>query len=245
MLCSTAAIAIVLTLGQAARPPLLRNVSKIVALGDSITAAGTSPKGFLTLIGATLDSQFGAGAIEVVNAGIGGQKAPDMLMRFQTDVVDRHPQLVTISVGVNDVWHNFRNAAFNARVPSGDSGRGVALPLYIKDVEDMVSQAQKAGIQVVLLSPTLVYEDLNCAENSRLIEYVKAEHAISEKFHVPFINLNQVFRTVVADYQRQAEKRSLLLTVDGVHMNNAGNALMADQILKTLGISVPDTLAPH
>jgi lysophospholipase L1-like esterase len=245
MLALVAGLLMKSSIAQMSRPALLQNVSRIVMLGDSITELGGLPNGYVTLVTASLNEAFGKGAIEVVNAGISGQKAPDMQRRFQSDVLARHPQLVTISVGVNDVWHNFRNGEWTARVASGDSGFGVNLPDYIAKVEEMVSSAKNGSVQVVLLSPTLVYEDLSCSENVRLTEYCNAERKIASKYHVPFVDLNRAFREAVGDYQKFAGKRSLLLTVDGVHMNDAGNGLMAHQLLKTLGLESPDRVSPH
>ncbi len=215
----------------------LSQVHRVVMMGDSITQIGAGPKGYVTLVNQSLNTLH---PIEVINVGIGGQKAPDMLARFQRDVLDMKPDLFTLSVGVNDVWHNFRDFQKNLRIPTGDTGRGVLLPEYLKDVESMVEQAKAAGIKVVLLSPTLVYEDLDCAENKRMETYVKAEEALAKKEGVGFINLFRMCKASVAEYQKSAGRRQLLLTVDGVHMNDAGNALMADAILKYLGVPIPD-----
>lgn len=215
----------------------LSQVHRVVMMGDSITQIGAGPKGYVTLVNQSLNTLQ---PIEVINVGISGQKAPDMLARFQRDVLDKKPDLFTLSVGVNDVWHNFRDFQKNLRIPNGDSGRGVPLPEYLKDVESMVDQAKAAGIKVVLLSPTLVYEDLDCAENKRMENYVKAEEALAKKEGVGFINLFKMCKESVETYQKSAGRRQLLLTVDGVHMNDAGNALMADAILKYLGVAIPD-----
>ncbi len=222
----------------------LRRVHRIVMMGDSITAMGGSPKGYVTLVDASLDASRPAEPFTVTNVGIGGQKAPDMLARFQKDVIDRHPDLVTISVGVNDVWHDFRDFAANRRDPSGNLGRGVKLPDYLKGVEAMIDLARGAGAQVVLLSPTLVYEDLDSAENRRMATYVKAEEALARRKGVGFVNLFDLCRDTVRAYQKAAGKRQLVLTVDGVHMNDAGNALMADALLRFLGVAVPDGVSP-
>jgi lysophospholipase L1-like esterase len=56
--------------------------------------------------------------------------------------------------------------------------------------------------------------------------------------------LNSVFAKVVKAYQREAGKRQLLLTIDGVHVNDAGNALMADTILRYLQVPIPDQVRP-
>lgn len=223
--------------------PDLAKVHRIVMMGDSITQFGSGPKGYVTLVDETLDAFRPRDPFEVVNVGVSGQKAPQMLARFEKDVVDRHPDLVTISVGVNDVWHNFRDRAWKARVPAGDSGAGVTLPEYLKSVETMVDMAKSAGAQVVLLSPTLVFEDLDAAENKRMEAYVRAEEALAKRKGVGFVNLYRACADAVAAYQRVAGRRQLLLTVDGVHMNDAGNALMADSLLRYLGVPIPDHVA--
>lgn len=223
--------------------PDLANVHRIVMMGDSITQMGGSPKGYVTLVDQTLDATRPSDPFEVVNVGIGGQKAPDMLARFGRDVVDKKPDLVTISVGVNDVWHDFKDFAKNRRDPSGRLGRGVPLPQYLKSVETMIDMAKGTGAQVVLLSPTLVYEDLDGAENKRMETYVKAEEGLAKRKGVGFVNLYKACFDAVAAYQRSAGRSQLLLTVDGVHMNDAGNALLANGLLRYLGVPIPDNVA--
>jgi lysophospholipase L1-like esterase len=225
-------------------PKPLQGVHRIVMMGDSITQMGASPKGYVTLVRDTFAATYPESPIEVINVGIGGQKAPDMLARFQRDVIDKKPDLVTISVGVNDVWHDFRTPTWSGRVAEGNSGRGVPLPKYSVGVEAMIVAAKSAGIRVVLLSPSLIYEDLECAENRRLREYVAEEARLARQYRTGFINLHEVFRRVVRAYQREAGPRQLLLTTDGVHVNDAGNALIADSILRYLKVPVPNQVSP-
>jgi lysophospholipase L1-like esterase len=229
---------------EASLPEQLQRVHRIVMMGDSITQFGGPPKGYVALVEKTLAKDYPSAKLEVINAGISGEKSTDMHRRFQRDVLDRHPDLVTLSVGVNDVWHDFMTPEWTRRVPTGDSGRGVKLSIYIKEVEAMVSEARAARAKMVLVSPTLIYENLNCQENERLLQYVEAERRIARKHGILFIDLNRAFREAVAAYQRNAGETTLLLTVDGVHMNDQGNALMADTILHALGAAVPDTLKP-
>ena len=232
-----------LTLILLAKPDLAK-IHRVVMMGDSITQMGGSPKGYVTLVDQTLDASRPADPFEVVNVGIGGQKAPDMLARFQADVIDRKPDLVTISVGVNDVWHGFMDFGKRQRHPDGELPGGVSLPLYLQAVEGMVDRAKASGAQVLLLSPTLVTEDLESPENARIRTYVKAEQALAKRKGVGFIDLYKACADAVAAYQKSAGKRQLLLTVDGVHMNDAGNALLADSILKYLGVPIPDNVSP-
>src|SRR5688572_30095214 len=80
--------------------PRLKAGDRIVTLGDSITQAG----GYQALIQKVLTRFYPDLRIEIVNAGIGGHKAPDMTARLQKDVIDKKPTIVTVSCGVNDVW---------------------------------------------------------------------------------------------------------------------------------------------
>jgi acyl-CoA thioesterase I len=130
------------------------------------------------------------------------------------------------------------------RLPSGGSGRGVPLPNYRSLVGQMTDAAKAAGVRVVLLAPTLVYEDLECAENQRLGQYVRAMEAVARDRQVTFIDLNRAFRESVGAYQRHAGQGRLLFTTDGVHMNDAGNALMAGTILRALGVPIKSAISP-
>src|SRR5260221_10504223 len=83
-------------------PPALQNVKTLVTLGDSITQGGAAPGGYVWLMQKYLDALYPQQGIKIVNAGISGHKSTDMAARFQKDVLDPKPQLITISVGVND-----------------------------------------------------------------------------------------------------------------------------------------------
>ncbi len=93
------------------RELIVKPGSQIVAIGDSITAAA----GYLNDVDAVLAKKYPQLKLPPIqNVGIGGQKAEDLVQRFQKDVIDKKPAIVTISVGINDVWHR---AGQSARPP--------------------------------------------------------------------------------------------------------------------------------
>lgn len=218
-------------------PKPLQGVHRIVVMGDSITQGGGGPGGYVWLIQKALQDAYPAQRIEVVNAGISGNRSVDMAARFQRDVLDRKPDLVTINVGVNDVWHGFFDWQEHRRHPNGDLPAGVPLETYREKVAEMVDAAQAAHVRVVLVSPTLIYEDLNCAENLRLIQYSHAMRDLAREKRCIFVDLNTPFREVVGAYRRAAGPGPNLLTVDGVHMNAHGYRIMAHGILRALGLT--------
>jgi acyl-CoA thioesterase-1 len=94
------------SLSEATPPPEIQNVlagkRKIVTVGDSITEAGKYPGGYVWLLERYLSALDPDRKIEIVNAGISGNKATDMQARFQKDAIDQKPDLVMINVGVNE-----------------------------------------------------------------------------------------------------------------------------------------------
>ena len=213
-------------------PPLLKGVHRIVCLGDSITQGGEGPGGYVWLARHYLSALYPQQPVEVVNAGISGHKSTDMLARFQRDVLDKKPDLVTISVGVNDVWHGFYD-----NHPEGDGPRGIPLPEYRRHVEEMITQAQKIGAKVVVLSTTVIHEDSSNRENAKLKIYNAALRDLAKKHHAAFVDYQKPFWALINAYQKETGGHELLLTVDGVHMNATGNRVMAHTLLTGLGIA--------
>ena len=89
-------IATVLTSVMMSPPPV-----RVIFFGDSITEAGVGPAGYIT----QLRGMLPAGKFELTGAGIGGNKVYALYLRLERDVLDRHPDVVVVFVGVNDVWH--------------------------------------------------------------------------------------------------------------------------------------------
>ena len=82
----------------------LKQGDRIVFLGDSITAGGVREKGYVTLVGQAIAKQHADLGVEIVGAGISGNKVPDCQKRLQRDVLDKKPTVVVIYIGINDVW---------------------------------------------------------------------------------------------------------------------------------------------
>jgi len=147
-----------------------------------------------------------------VNRGIGGQTTPQMLVRFQQDVINLHPKVVVILAGTNDI--------------AGNTG-----PMRNEDIEaDLASMAELArvhGIRVVFSSVTPVH---NYTERSKdffaqrptgrilaLNEWIKGYCAGSGDIYLDY------FSALVDD--KGLMKKDL--ADDGLHPNAAGYKVMA------------------
>jgi lysophospholipase L1-like esterase len=198
----------------------LKPGDKIVAIGDSITAGG----GYLRDIDAVLTQQYPDLNIpKVINKGIGGQKAEDLVKRFHKDVIQQKPAFVTISIGINDVWHRLKN-------PHDEN----VLVAYKENVGRMVDAAEQAGIKVILFTPTVIQEDAESEGNKRLVRYVEAEKQVAAKKKCQLVDLHGMF---LAALKRKPVDQKTWLTGDGVHMKPLGDGIMAVGVLRALGVS--------
>lgn len=211
----------------------------MVCLGDSITEA---PDGYVTVLRHLITAKYPERHIKVINAGIGGHKAPDMLARLDRDVIAHRPYWVTINVGINDVWHGFQGwdpqtGSEAQEHPQGGGPYGVPVDVYERTVAQMVDILRETTeAQIVLLTPTVIGEDVDNPDNvaNRLLaDYVAAMTRIAESrqtllapTHDDFVRAIRAGKSVDPDFQ---------LTTDGVHMNPIGNHVMALTVLATLG----------
>lgn len=192
---------------------------KIAFLGDSITAAGARNGGYCNLVMQTLNAQ----GFEVTAryAGISGHKSNQMLARLTKDVLSHDPDWMTLSCGVNDVWHG---------------ARGVALEPYKKNITEIVDRAQAAGVKVILLTSTMIKEDQSNDLNQKLLPYNAFLKQLAKEKKCLFADLNKDMQEALANFPADAEKGKQL-TSDGVHMNALGNYMMAKGVLKAFGLS--------
>lgn len=204
----------------------------IVALGNSITEMGESPRGYVSLMRRVLAMVSPEKNIIIVNSGISGHKATDMQARFERDVVAYQPDWVTISVGINDVWHGF-----DKDHPNGGGPAGVPLPRFRQEVTKMIDSAYAHHIRVALFTTTVIQENLQSPENRMLVGYNEALREIAKQHHCLLIDQNEAFRQALTPFQKPGMPNTGVLTVDGVHMLPEGDWLMARTALAGFGIS--------
>lgn len=198
--------------------PLLHSGETVAFMGDSITAQGaSSPSGYVRLVETGIAAN--GVAIKVIPAGISGHKSNQMLERLEKDVLSKKPDWMTLSCGVNDVWHG---------------EKGVPLEEYKKNITEILDRCQKAGVKVMLLTSTQIQLPVDNPNNLKLVGYNEFLRDAAKQRNLPIADLNAA---MLAEQERLAAagtKRSL--TTDGVHMNHYGNLMMARGVLRSFGL---------
>ena len=198
----------------------VKDGEKIAFLGDSITQGGMGPTGYVTLVIQGLKAN-GVNAT-AIGAGISGHKSNDMLARLQRDVIDKKPDWMTLSCGVNDVWHG---------------PKGVPLDQYKQNITQIIEKAQAAGIKVVILTATMITENPKEPNNEKLAAYNDFLRELAKEKKCLLAELNGAMQKELDEKEKAGGKRGKLLTSDGVHMNPLGNVMMASGVLRGFGLN--------
>jgi lysophospholipase L1-like esterase len=206
----------------------------IVAFGSSSTQGyGTSSPEFTypNRLAAQLHRHYPGADITVVNAGKGGEDAPEMMKRLQDEVIERKPDLVIWQVGTNAVLRNL------------DPGETARL------VDSGVARVQAAGADLVLVDPQYSPRVNERAESAS--QMIKLLGRVADLRHVGIFPRFEVMREW---HENQALPIDSFVIADGLHMNDWGYAcfaqLLGDDIIKSvgqikLGINVPSRVRAY
>ena len=105
---------------------------------------------------------------------------------------------------------------------------------YKKNITAIIDQATAAGVKPVILTATVIQENLASKENGLLAPYNDFLRQLAKEKNLPLADLFAMF----AERLKAENKPNVkVLTSDGVHMNTEGNKLMATGVLKAFGLS--------
>jgi lysophospholipase L1-like esterase len=190
----------------------------IVFIGDSITDCGRRDDapdylgdGYVRLVAEALPAR------RVINAGISGNRAIDLRDRWNIDVVEQHPELLSIYVGVNDTWRRYDENDPTSAATFEDNYRaclanvgGASRVLLVEPFVLPVNEEQERW-----------HEDLD--EKRVVVARLAAEFAYG------FVPLQSLLTATAEDHGAAA------LAQDGVHPTALGHRIIADAWLEVAG----------
>ena len=220
------------------------NSTKVVFLGDSITEAGIYDKevgvpsgdtliypkytGFITLLKKDIEDD-----IELIGKGVSGNKVSNLLERYKKDVLSLNPDIVFIYIGINDVWHKY------------SFGTGTDIIFYENGLRKIITDLKNKGSRVILCTPTVIgenkgeftlvneFKDIETMEimNGDLDAYSDVIRKLSSELNTDLLDLREIFMNYISENNPNNES-SGITTYDGVHLNDLGNKLIADEMLR-------------
>ena len=194
----------------------------IAFFGDSITKGGARPGGYCQIIAKALADQRSELSTQIVFAGIGGHKVPNLQKRLDRDVLSKKPTLVFIYIGINDVWHSQR-------------GKGTPKDKFESGLRDLITRIEATGAGVVLCTPSTIGEKTDGSNelDPMLEEYAAISRKVAADTGVTLCDLRKAFIEHLKQHNPDNKEKGIL-TRDGVHLIAAGNRLVANHAASAL-----------
>lgn len=199
---------------------------KIVFFGDSITDAGKREDlvnysyghGYLGFIAGELLSE-NPSKYRILNRGISGNRIVDLYARIKESVWNEKPDVLSILIGVNDVWHEIFH------------GRGVALERFEKVYRAIIEEtrAQLPNTKTILCEPFVLRGEVTAErfdEFSEVRKYAEVVKKLSDEYGLYFLPLQKMLDEKSKEFPPEC------WLWDGVHPTRAGAKLIADEWLK-------------
>jgi lysophospholipase L1-like esterase len=197
----------------------------ILFQGDSITDASRNKEdssfntpralgsGYAMLGAAAMLEKYASLNMKIFNKGISGNKVFQLAERWDKDCLDIKPDILSILIGVNDIWHKL-NGQYNG-TPD----------IYRRDYIALLERTKKAlpDVKLIICEPFAV-NGVKAVDDKwypEFFEYQKIAREIAEQFSAVFIP----FQKLYDEAQKQAP--GVYWTGDGVHPSLAGAQLMA------------------
>lgn len=195
---------------------------KVIFFGDSITELGIQPGGYIDRMRQMLKDK-NITNYQLTGAGISGNKVYDLYLRLEDDVLSQKPDWVFIYIGVNDVWHK---KLF---------GTGTDPDKFEKFYAAIIRKLQANDVQVVLCTPAVIGEKVDGKNelDADLNKFSQIIRNVSAKYGLPLCDLRRIFMDYLALNNKENKEKGVL-TNDGVHLNDAGNQLVAEQMVKII-----------
>ncbi len=182
---------------------------KIVAIGSSSTAgAGASDpdNAYPARLEDELQRRWPTADITVLNRGIGGERANQMLARFDRDVFAAKPDLVIWQAGTNGALQGDRVDALRSTILEG------------------VQRLRDERIDVVLMSPQYA-PSFNRAQRNLL--HVEAVRSAGRQAGVAVFRRFEIMQYWLASGQMTLDE---MLSPDGLHLNDLSYGCVANQM---------------
>lgn len=200
--------------------------TKVIFFGDSITELAVKRDkyvGYILKMDSMLKVEKKENQYELIGSGISANKVYDLYLRLEDDVLSKNPDVVVIFVGVNDVWHKTL------------LGTGTDADKFEKFYYAILKKLKDRNIKAILCTPAVVGEktDFSNPLDGDLNRYSNIIRDIAKKSNLPLIDLRKKYHEYL-DKNNPDNKDRGILTYDGVHMNDAGNQFLADEMWKAI-----------
>ena len=192
---------------------------KILFQGDSITDCGRDRSdchnlsGYSAMVAAAL-----GGGHEYINLGISGNRSRDILDRYESDIKAVAPDIMTLLIGINDVWRRY------------DSNQYTSPAKFEATLRELFTRFKKdlPKAKLIVMEPFTVPVADKMHWRRDLMELIDVVRALSVEYADGFIPLDGIFAKAAMTVPYAA------LSADGVHPDAEGQKLIASVLAEEI-----------
>lgn len=156
---------------------------------------------------------------EVINRGIGGDRIVDLYARVKSDLWNLKPDVISILIGVNDVWHEIGNQ------------NGVEIERFDNIYRTLIKETLEVlpNAKIIINEPFIMKGSATEAEFDKFLavkDYAKVAKKIASDYNLYYLPLQNVIEKAC----ESAGNDNIL--VDGVHPTVKGAVIIANEWMK-------------
>ena len=213
---------------QATPTDKLKKGDVILFQGDSITDAGRKKdramandsealgKCYAAMIAGELLAEYPDLGLQCYNRGISGNKVPDLAARWDADTIALKPAILSIHIGVNDLWHT---------VAFGSKYKGT-IEDYETGYRELIKRSQKEipGVRIIVCEP------FELRDWPALDPYRAVARKLAEEMNLTFVPFHAIFQQAAKTIDKK------FWAGDGIHPTIPGHSLMRKAWRQAVGI---------
>ena len=192
---------------------------KIVFQGDSVTDAGRDKRnyhhmgnGYAKFASALIAEAHPDVDFEFINFGISGNRTSELFDRFYKDCLEFEPDVISILIGVNDVWHRHNIH----KIATTDEQTKLNYTCILERIK------RESNAKILMMTPYILdHPDVQSmrAEVDTINVFIKE---LAAKYADAFVPLDELF-----DEAMKTQPQALYYSADGVHPNENGAKFIA------------------
>ncbi len=202
---------------------------KILFQGDSITDAGrdrSNPhdmgEGYPKYASAMIADAFPDIDFEFIDLGISGNRTDDLVSRLESDFIAIDPDIISILIGINDVWHVYL------------SGREMPDDQFEKNYRQvLMAIKERTHAKIIMLEPFLIYTADKAHMRDDLGRKIEIERALAREFADIYVPLDGYFAAACIDQE------PAFFSDDGIHPNSNGACFIGERYLEAIAKLLP------
>ena len=193
---------------------------RVLFQGDSITDAGRDKRNYFDLgpgypkyAAELIRKNNPELELEFINLGISGNRTCQLFDRFYTDGIELQPDVISILIGINDIWHRYSPE----RIETTDA----QLALNYREILERIKKQTNA--KIIILSPYV----LDVEDKDHMKEDLKTVlpiiRELAQEYADAYVPLDEIFDGAI-----KTQPEPLYYSPDGVHPNDNGAKLIAE-----------------